>query len=258
MSKIVKPNLSNIKIKLPDIKYNQKDNIVKAMTEALDKMDIKNDYKYDEFVAKLDKLKENYDNFRNITIFDYDEFVNGLDDLKEYIEQGKSDSIFNRNSDENNNTGATLWDKKTNRELSSDWQTPFPAREDNQRQIYTYLSDMGLNKAAIAGIMGNIQQESGFNPSSRGMDSNGYYSTGLFQWNERWTKAWVYGTTVQSQMDYMQSNIKDSTLEKLKNVPDDEEGAKQAALIFAREFEVCDSGSYGLRKNNAKNFYQSF
>ena len=66
MSKIVKPNLSDIKIKLPDIKYNQKDNIVKAMTEALDKMDIKNDYKYDEFVAKLDKLKENYDNFRNM------------------------------------------------------------------------------------------------------------------------------------------------------------------------------------------------
>ena len=256
MTKIVKSNLKDVSLNLPNKRYSKDNNIIKAMTEAINKIDVNSNFDYDKFVEQFEQAQQRFEDFKNITIFNYDDFSDKIDDLKDYLQQGRNDSIFNRNS-EDNNPGADKC-KKNRDQLPDDWQTPFDNKVDNQREVYTYLSNMGLNDAAIAGIMGNIQQESRFNPASRGRDSNGYYSNGLFQWNERWTRAWVYGNTVESQMNYMQNNLSSSTLEKLQNVSDDAEGARQAALIFAREFEKCSSDSYGLRKKNAENYYESF
>ena len=49
----------------------------------------------------------------------------------------------------------------------------------NARQVYAHLKGRGLPDNVIAGIMGNLQQESGFNPSAVGDSGN---SIGLAQW----------------------------------------------------------------------------
>lgn len=50
-------------------------------------------------------------------------------------------------------------------------------------QIYKDLIAAGASSTQAIGIMGNMIAESGLNPESSGMDSNGYVSYGLVSWN---------------------------------------------------------------------------
>ena len=54
----------------------------------------------------------------------------------------------------------------------------------NEKTIYTDLVNAGLSSNQAAGVMGNMEFESGFNVEARAMDTNGFYSNGLIQWNE--------------------------------------------------------------------------
>lgn len=49
--------------------------------------------------------------------------------------------------------------------------------------VWNTLLSAGATPQQAAGIMGNMQFESGINPESAGMDTNGYMSYGLVQWN---------------------------------------------------------------------------
>ena len=49
--------------------------------------------------------------------------------------------------------------------------------------IYAALINASASPAQAAGLLGNAQAESGLNVESAGLDSNGYWSYGLFQWN---------------------------------------------------------------------------
>ncbi|MBP0439431.1 phage tail tip lysozyme [Tianweitania sediminis] len=51
-----------------------------------------------------------------------------------------------------------------------------------QSQVWNYFAGKGLAPHQIAGIMGNVAQESRFNPLAVG---DGGYAHGLFQWNDR-------------------------------------------------------------------------
>ncbi len=53
----------------------------------------------------------------------------------------------------------------------------------SEQQIYQALAAAGLSQNQAAGVMGNIQNESGFNVESAAMDTNGAVSYGLIQWN---------------------------------------------------------------------------
>lgn len=83
-----------------------------------------------------------------------------------------------------------------------------------EEQAWSYFLGKGFNKKAIAGVMGNLQQESGINPTTIQGNGRGP-GTGLVQWGdsmdggrwnalEKWAKAegkdkW----DMQTQLDYL-------------------------------------------------------
>ena len=71
----------------------------------------------------------------------------------------------------------------------------------NQVKVLKYLKDWGLNKIQAAALMGNIEQESHFDPTAKsGVDRNNYTNYGLIQWNQRYRRITDLGTTVEQQM----------------------------------------------------------
>ena len=239
MARLFKANLSNIITNLPKKTYTTKTSPVKAI------------------VNHINNTKIDYSNIN------YEKVVKEALGLDKYENAGKNVSIFDYNllesfgtSEASNYSGGGA--------ASPNWKSPYPSdlRGKNttaqQKEVYVYLKAMGLNDAACAGVMANIEAESGFNPMESGMDTNGYHSTGLFCWNEQFTPRYAYGTTVNSQMNYMAKTIKPSTLKKLQSVPNTAAGAEQAALIFASEYEVCTKKDYGRRERFAREYYSSF
>ena len=80
--------------------------------------------------------------------------------------------------------------------------TPTSAElKENQVKVLKYLKQWGLNKIQAAAVMGNIEQESHFDPTAKsGVDRNGYTNYGLIQWNQKYRQISDLGTTVEEQM----------------------------------------------------------
>ena len=122
---------------------------------------------------------------------------------------------------------------------------------DTEAIVYSVLKDHGYNEAAISGIMGNMEHESGFDTNATG--DNGH-SHGICQWNEtknagyRWTKAqqWMdeHGYDYNSPegqaefMVYELENDYSKVNDTLKNVDNSSEGAKKAARVFSLRYEM--------------------
>lgn len=51
--------------------------------------------------------------------------------------------------------------------------------------IWNALIGAGATPVQAAALMGNMQSESGLNPESAGLDTNGYWSYGLVSWNQK-------------------------------------------------------------------------
>jgi hypothetical protein len=135
------------------------------------------------------------------------------------------------------------------------------ALAQNQLKVKKYFKDKGLSKEAVAGIMGNIQKESGFNPNALNpKDSNGLPSYGLIQWNANTASKSEVGTTLESQLDYLIvfGGRYKRYLNKLieLNKTNKSVNASEAAYWFANYVEVCGgcTASYSkfLQKNNNK------
>jgi hypothetical protein len=112
--------------------------------------------------------------------------------------------------------------------------------KQNQVAVKNKLKANGLTKVQAAGVMGNIQQESGFNPTSLNKrDLNGYPSYGLIQWNFRYYNKDknVIGETVDSQINYL-LNMPDYN--KFKKDSESNKSAELSAFRFAKLVERCD------------------
>ena len=123
--------------------------------------------------------------------------------------------------------------------------------------VKNMLKKSGLSKAAVAGVMGNIQKESNFNPRAvNKADLNGFPSVGLIQWNGRYTPATpvggsknadvvfkTIGTTVEQQINYLLNNYPDFNTYR-KNVAKENDPSK-AGYIFARDVERCANCTSG-------------
>jgi LAS superfamily LD-carboxypeptidase LdcB len=118
---------------------------------------------------------------------------------------------------------------------------------NNQTEVKNYLKAKGLTQTQVAGIMGNIQKESGFNPLAENKaDVNGYPSVGLIQWNGRYTPAGgskdaniifsTIGRTVNQQLDYLTTKYPDYN--KWLNLGGNLT-AYSSAYEFARLVEKC-------------------
>ncbi len=115
---------------------------------------------------------------------------------------------------------------------------------------YRYLrKDLGLNKAAAAGVLANIYCESAFSSVAIG---DGGTSLGLCQWhNERCRSlmSWCSGSgydyrSVEGQLHYLGAELQggySGVLSYLQNVPNTAEGAYQAGYYFCMYFESPDS-----------------
>lgn len=104
---------------------------------------------------------------------------------------------------------------------------PIPA---NAQTIYEYLTGHGLNDNAAAGVLGNIEQESGGDPTA-GSKSAGY---GLIQWTGQANEASI-PPTVSGQLpliiDYIDANGGINLLNANSSTP------SQAALFFSNQYE---------------------
>ena len=127
----------------------------------------------------------------------------------------------------------------------------YAATPSNQVQVFSYLTQkLGFNSAASCGIMANIEHESEFNPNLVIRDRNGLLSGGLCQWNGgRFTnlrnfcndRGYEY-LSIEGQLEYLSYELqKDSfnhIYQYLKGVPNNEEGAYNAAYYWCYYFEI--------------------
>ena len=138
--------------------------------------------------------------------------------------------------------------------------TEYPAAT----QIWRYMKSLGWNDYVCAGIMGNLMTEVGgqtLNIRYTASSSN-YY--GMCQWNRAYSQIW--GAGLESQCEFLGNTIKYEfdtygfkyqkgfNFNSFLNMTD----AQQAALAFAKCYERCGSGSYGVRQNNAIKAYNYF
>lgn len=132
--------------------------------------------------------------------------------------------------------------------------------------MYQYLRmEMGLNHAAAAGVLANAQCESAFNTFSLG---DGGTSYGLLQWHAgRFNSLISYCNsngldynTAKGQLAYMEHELETgyrSVLEYIRNVPDTEQGAYDAAYYWCMHFELpADTVNQSIRRGNlAKDYF---
>lgn len=130
--------------------------------------------------------------------------------------------------------------------------------------IWNYFRDLGYSNQVCAGILGNIMAEAGGNTLNINYDvkTSSYY--GICQWSKTYSEVW--GASLEEQCEYLEKTIQyelntfgyayedgfdyEAFLE-LKNIED-------VAIVFAKCYERCGSGSYDIRKKNAVAVYNYF
>lgn len=130
--------------------------------------------------------------------------------------------------------------------------------------IWNYLKDKDYNDSVCAGILGNIMTEVGGNTLYIQWWLYGASYYGMCQWNKAYSAIW--GTDLKTQCDFLMSNIeyeidtfgfcyqsgfRYNNFCQLQN-------PQAAARCFAKAYERCGSGSYGIRESNALIAYNYF
>lgn len=133
--------------------------------------------------------------------------------------------------------------------------------EVNKNIVQTFLSSKGLNNKAIAGVMGNIQQESNFETTATNSSSGAY---GLFQWlGSRKTALLNYAESVgkgasdiQTQLDFFWNEL-ETTESKTKKVlfNSNYSTASEYAEAFEKSFERSNGSALQKRKDYAESYY---
>lgn len=132
------------------------------------------------------------------------------------------------------------------------------------REIYQLLLNAGFSSVQAAGIMGNMIHESGLNPESGGIDSNGYWAGGLISWNTAGytgARSLVTGNPqadVRSQIKYLVTSTNGLKAGTAGSTP------YQVGANFAEHVEVCSTcGPQGgpngtqVRAASAQTVYQA-
>lgn len=138
-----------------------------------------------------------------------------------------------------------------------------PSSSSQQAIVWNYFKNKGLNDKAIAGIMGNIQQESGFNSSVVNKSSG---ASGIFQWlggrknglqdyAKSLGKSW---TDLQVQLDYAWKELQGSEKKSLASLQRNDLSASQHASEFDRLFERSGGSAVGKRQDYANQYFNQF
>lgn len=128
------------------------------------------------------------------------------------------------------------------------WQAT--AASANETAVYNYLvNDMGLSVAAACGVLANIKAESSFSPTCSYMESGGYESYGICQWNRgRLDNLKTYCAsnnydykTITGQLHYMEYELNKSYtkwINQIRAVSNTSTGAAESASIWCLHFEI--------------------
>lgn len=136
-------------------------------------------------------------------------------------------------------------------------------------QVWRYMKEeLSWNDYVCAGVMGNMMAEVGgqtlnLQPYLYGHSGANYY--GLCQWSSQYYPS-IQGADVDAQLDFLASTVKKEldTYGYLFRSGLDYEAfcnltnAEDAAMAFAKAYERCGSGSYGVRQRNAIKAYNYF
>mgnify|MGYP002621074205 CR=1 FL=1 len=136
----------------------------------------------------------------------------------------------------------------------------------NEVTIYNYLINvMRVNRGVAAGVLANIERESGFDPKASYVEKSGLTSYGICQWNgtrlqalETYTGKAYKDTTLSDQLDYLYYELQNSektAWSKIKVYGASADGAYNAAYNWAKYFERCISSEFEVRANLARDLY---
>ena len=124
---------------------------------------------------------------------------------------------------------------------------------------WLYMKSLGWSDYVCAGIMGNIMSECGgqtlaINPYAYNSREHG---GGICGWLYRYFPA-VQGQDLEFQLQYLADTLEEqmgpnTTSNFLSMI-----NCRDTALTFAKKYERCNSGSYGLRQRNAETAYAYF
>lgn len=139
----------------------------------------------------------------------------------------------------------------------------YSSSNSQQAVVWNYFKNKGLNDKAIAGLMGNIAQESNFNSNAVNKSSG---ASGIFQWlGGRKTglqdyakslgKSW---TDLQVQLDYAWKELNGSEKKSLASLQRNDLSASQHASEFERLFERSGGSALGKRQDYANQYYNQF
>lgn len=135
------------------------------------------------------------------------------------------------------------------------------------REIVSYLINHGLNTAGAIGIIANIQAESSFRIDAV-EQGYPYEGRGICQWSfgrreQLIAKVPDWKTNLTGQLDFLWGELtttyNSTVLQPIMSVPNTLEGAKQAADIFVRRFEIPGGVEEATlrRQANAEEFWKS-
>lgn len=130
---------------------------------------------------------------------------------------------------------------------------PTTAPDITPETIWRQLTTSGLSSVQAAGVMGNIIAESTLNPEANGVDSNGYRSYGLFQFNAQsypGASSLVTGNALEdarNQISYFLQVVPKSALAGTTPA--------EVASNVASQFERCQTCQGGGTSNKLRQSY---
>jgi uncharacterized protein (TIGR02594 family) len=132
----------------------------------------------------------------------------------------------------------------------------------NANKAMDYFMSKGWTKEQAAGIVGNLQQESGqqLNPNAR--NKNGMY--GLAQWDtnrragfeKKYGKP-IQGSTAEEQMEYINWELTQGPEKRAGRALKNATNAQEAAHIFEKKYERSGGSALDKRIANANKIYGS-
>lgn len=162
-------------------------------------------------------------------------------------------SLDTVNSIRNGNKTATTSSKSGSTVVSS---TP-------ETVVWNYFKNKGLSDEAVAGLMGNIKQESNFNSKAVNKSSG---ASGIFQWlGGRKTglqdyaksvgKSW---TDLEVQLDYAWKEMQGKEKKSLEGLKKTNLTASQQAIEFEKNFERSGGSGNKKRASAADQYYNKY
>ncbi|WP_283164675.1 phage tail tape measure protein [Lysinibacillus sp. BPa_S21] len=167
--------------------------------------------------------------------------------------------------EQNNSKGQTINPTSTLNAIRSNKTTPTTSSASSQQAVvWNYFKNKGLNDKAIAGLMGNIQQESSFNTNAGKNAPKSAY--GIAQWRgSRLTGLNNYAKSVgksandmQVQLEYMWKELNSTEKNALTSLQRSDLSASSHASEFDRLFERSGRSHVPKRQNYADQYYKQF